>query len=415
MGPFRPANLSRLDDFWEHVSEIDTVVAGLDDGQVSSTGIHETIRAGIEDAGAKEERLLDFAGALLALPEIRPRGESPVRDRFLDYYRELNKTPAAQQRATEDISSRFDEILMETLTAAWLGLYFLGIPFIHPWERVRSLIDQRSGIPSGACMAKFIGDIYRVARQQAGAGLSAEPVLVLSHMPVPLLRDVLTYEEQHNVTPPVVHRLARRYALLQLRLYVEARYPISLFVPPRALGAAIYKLASQETALRYADDQQNRGGPANLFEAGRVYTKLPDWEELPEPKVWALTRGARDKIEDGMWQWFRSVFKEPALDGQHVILLQDLEQTAAMPTCVLGKKSGVYTMETGNSGLHFAGNRLGEQLLDSYRDKLKALVPSNAPADRRVDGAVDLARFTADEKSKFKEAIRHAIRRQEIP
>jgi hypothetical protein len=174
-----------------------------------------------------------------------------------------------------------ERIRIELLTACWLGLYFLGVPFGSPWEYVlRWADDDGGGLPNGVCVAKAIGDIARDARKlavksksfratlakqlasaadtdagepgtpDANAVAGAAPLpeahegdaaneqaklraraceekmddptlIVLSGWPVLLFRELLDGPKIAGCTPEGAHVLGRCYELLQLALYLR--------------------------------------------------------------------------------------------------------------------------------------------------------------------------------------------------
>ena len=177
-------------------------------------------------------------------------------------------------------SSEAEKVRIELLTSCWLGLYFLGIPFGKPWERVlRWADDEGGGLPNGVCVAKAIGDIARDARKSvekarsfdsafrsaqransaaspknANGDVSAvaspdaastmsdcdpavksasvplhpasaerhEPMLiVLSGLPILLFRELIRGPKREGCTPNSAHILGRCYELLQLVLYLR--------------------------------------------------------------------------------------------------------------------------------------------------------------------------------------------------
>ena len=249
--------------------------------------------------------------------------------------------PGAEKRP--DPNELRDELLMESLTAAWFALYFLGLPFTQIWERVRRMADQRGGYPSGACVAKFIGDIHRIARLEMTRELKAKgpdfsnaiasgtyddsQTLVLSYMPFGLLRRLI-YQDAGHKTPAVCHRLGNCYMLLQMRLYIRGGFPIRYLVSSESL-------------------RQN-------------------WKHLlanPNPA------NASQTMFDDIIPWMETVFAKNA-KHQSVQLLTSNESIAGMATCVLGRQVGVYVLDTVQTSLPFAGNQLADSLLQSYRTKL---------------------------------------------
>ncbi|GGY67283.1 hypothetical protein [Pseudoduganella albidiflava] len=236
------------------------------------------------------------------------------------------------------LAARSNEMLMEGLTAAWLALYFLGLPFVHPWERVRRLSDDSGGFPSGACVTKFIGDLYRRSRlEMAEHGMSAAEreqaqVLVLSYAPSLLLPDLLERDER-NLSPQSAHVLGRCYAMFQLRLYASSGYPFTYFVSEQAL-------------LRHW--QHAHGGyPPDL-----------------------------DKVLGRMAQWLATSLPAPA--RHQSVLLFKPALPLGMPTCVLSSQVGIYVLDTTQHPLPFAGNHIRKSLLLSYREKLTDLKNNHA-------------------------------------
>lgn len=143
---------------------------------------------------------------------------------------------------------RADELLIDHLTAAWLGLYFLGVPFVHPWERVRRFAEQSGGFPSVASLCKAVGDVFRQARQvnirdndirdgkTGGEELRDEEahkfgVIVVTRQPFALYRALIERDVPQMILPADVHVLARCYLLLQLRLYIGEGLPIKYLIP----------------------------------------------------------------------------------------------------------------------------------------------------------------------------------------
>ena len=237
-----------------------------------------------------------------------------------------------------DFNQRGDEVLMEYLTAAWLALYFLGMPFIHPWEQVRRMGDSRGGFPSGGCIAKYVGDVYRYERcrlQRDSLPRDESSMLVLSHVPYVLLPGLINCPDDDDLTPPCVHVLGRLYAALQMRLYFDLGYRARFFIPIDSLTRTFKRL-------------EKDGSPESLIR--RI----------------------------GPWL---SVLFDKGGNQQSVTLLPRSSPTAGLPTCILGPRIGIYSLETGNSGLHFSGNQLHDALLDSYRGKLKKLAEEAAGSE----------------------------------
>jgi hypothetical protein len=333
--------------FWRDIARIQEVVRPqVKDKDADLLTIQITtwskLAAAKDDSRQMIERMLRFTRRLLELPLAPTAGAVAASDKQTDEFLKgccqvLNVEkaaavqpgmPAPPEIGLDAFIERSDEVLMESLTAAWLALYFLGEPFIHPWEKVRRIADYRDGFPSGGCIAKYVGDVYRAARHdmmRQAAPLKSEPMLVLSYVPYVLLDGLLDGGTGDDLTPASVHGLARLYGMMQMRLYFDPGYPVDMFVPIGALKDAVAHLGGK--------------GGAPL---------------------------------EGVKPWLDTLFRHPN-PGQSVTLLLNAPETAGMPTCVLGPKSGIYTLETGNSALHFSGNQVRGALLKSYRDKLKRL------------------------------------------
>jgi hypothetical protein len=125
-----------------------------------------------------------------------------------------------------------------------------------------------------------------------------------------------------------------------MRMYLHAKYPIQFFIPAHGLMLSIQKLQ-------------------------------------------AAGLGTVEQTLAGMRDWFMTMFR-PHNPDQKVKLLPCAADSAGMPTCVLGLKTGIYSVETGSGAAHFpgakpsggvpfAGTRLNGDLLGSYRQKLGQL------------------------------------------
>jgi hypothetical protein len=317
--------------FWEVISRIAQATERLENDEIEFELVPSTLRIllGKDFVSEAEETLLRFTPTLLRWPTMRSRHDPQSKEKidvFLEWSREL--VPVKDGSSADEYERCGDAIFMENLTAAWLGLYFLGIPFIHPWERVRLLADGWGGFPSGACLAKSFGDVYRAARKEAlvaeREGRQVTELLAFSHTPLPLLRGMTMYDEQDFRTPRALHSMGLRYTLLQTRMYARTGYPIRVFVPARALKTAM----------------------ANYHEIGEA---------------------------SSISHWFRTIFKLPdeLPCKQSVNLLWHESECRTMPTCALSEKEGIYTLKTGEAGM--AGNRVDGLLLASYRQRLSLL------------------------------------------
>jgi predicted Rdx family selenoprotein len=140
-----------------------------------------------------------------------------------------------------------NECYVELLTAAWLGLYYLGVPYGRAWDAVLIWAEEQGGgLPNGACVGKAIGDIVRGARRAhrahaAGQCRLPNELLIHSFLPMVIFPEltkekVRYYEPRNSQVPkvsPWVHELARAYETLQFRLYANEGYPFLYSVPRR--------------------------------------------------------------------------------------------------------------------------------------------------------------------------------------
>jgi len=371
--------------FWADLDSIDRHVSWVfsnaaDTGLAQLCEIQAGVRAAVDQDGKMAARFTGFAEALLRLrrlgdrePDIDAAWEAFERAavRAIGPERQDATDPA---RLSREVKRRCVEVLMEDLTAAWLGLYFLGIPMAQPWDCVRELAYEVGGYPSGACIYKYIGDIYRTARQQvvrergelkdvmAAQKLAsfptpdawkAQPLLVLTYRPLGLLEDDIARSRDKQLTPETMHRLARRYATLQMRLYTKQGFGIRYYVPDRALGRTIaYALRDQYLA-----------------------------DDIPPGNVIEAIRDAGDSMALKIHLVMKKTFNEES-GTQWVKLLKPVD-IAGLPVCVLGSKTGVYSLDGTHTALHFAGNLIRDELLSSYRDKLSEL--NGLPEDRVDD------------------------------
>ncbi|QNA90631.1 hypothetical protein G4G28_22805 [Massilia sp. Dwa41.01b] len=363
--------------FWADIRDINRVVsAELVKPGAKLWELPLAIRGAIGSGyPAMIKRILAYAVELLDVPRMADSGRrsgsaNAQMERFLQGCDRVLGEHEQRALSPVDRRTRRDELLMEHLTAAWLGLYFLGLPFIHPWEKVRRLADYRGGFPSGGCIAKYIGDVYRLARHwmaQQGPGSAqatlfpeedgkSAAILVLSYTPLVLLREALTYHDSTYVTPGSVHELGRHYALLQMLLYLRCGYPVHFLVPVAGLAQSL------DTLSGIPDD------PASP----------------PTPEM----RARRTIIREGIRPWLFDTMFARRFPEQSVRLLKFPLDASGMPTCILGTRTGIYTLESGENGLHFAGNEIREALLVSYRDKLERLLGLTGSA--RVVSLLDL-------------------------
>lgn len=306
-----------------------------------------------ENIAMLTERIMAFVDDLLQIQamyliEVNEIQDSKIVEKWLNelhdaYAEKIKLTPevAMNVRVLKDFHDRRDEILMEHLAAASLALYFLGVPFIQPWEKVLQLADERGGFPSGACVTKYLGDVYRTARQQMirdaeiavgndtklQESQMATQLLILSYAPLALLEGLLDPTNEH-LTPSAVHQLGWCYALLQLRLYIRNGFPIKYFIPTESLKNKWEQLG---------------GSDPNKY--GEMIAKIKPWLRTVFPH------------EDNMYQSVR--------------LLPTPLDTLGMPTCVLGYEKGMCVLDTGQHLTPFSGNPIRGELLASYREKLE--------------------------------------------
>jgi hypothetical protein len=288
--------------------------------------------------------------------------KNPDMDALLRACRDKLTDTKRKEVGAAEFERRGDEVLMEYLTAAWLALYFLGMPFIHPWEQVRRMGDARGGFPSGGCIAKYVGDVYRYERrrlEQDPKARAESSMLVLSHVPYVLLPALINCPDDDDLTPRCAHVLGRLYAALQMRLYFNSGLRAHFVIPVESLTRALARL-------------EKVGSPESLIK--------------------------------GIEAWLHTLF-DGGGNQQRVTLLTRTSATAGLPTCILGPRVGVYSLESGNSGLHFSGNQLHDALLDSYRTKLEKLaaesehelielLPTDGAVATKVTALIDEERCT---------------------
>jgi hypothetical protein len=356
---------------WADLTRIDQCVSKLLANEFANNveelyAIQAAVRACADSKGETAGRLLNFGNALLALlrlPKLGrqmepPSGLAPVAVSSIVLERrqqgEAKNIDGKILQAQVDglpkqVDDRYVEVLMEYLTGVWLGLYFLGMPMAQLWDGVRRLAEQVGGVPSGPCTYKYIGDIYRTARQQVirergewvergqpattAEFMKVQPVLVLTYRPLALLEDDIARAPVRNLTPATLQSLGQRYAVLQMRLYTQQSFPINYFVPKRALGRSIAYM---------------------LWEKYRDKRKVLD--ELANTAInihYAIKKNFRVAAESCQSVW-----------------LMESAYTASFPTCVLGNKTGVYSLDGSQTLLHFSGNQVRHELLHSYRRKL---------------------------------------------
>lgn len=276
--------------------------------------------------------LLEFCELLMKKSTGVLEFASLVRDAKLDTTAKLDDPQTLIDRA--------DEVFMEHLTAIWLALYFYGVPFCHPWEMVRRMSEDKGGLPSGACLIKAMGDVYRTERQSLCSSerhlveeqVNAVRVLVLTRFPSVIHPDSLS-RSLDKYTPLAAHVLGRCYAFLQLRLYIDRKLPIRYLVPKSTLKES-----------------------------------------------WTLINGSSstpDIATSEIKAWLTKVNIDPA-KKQKIELLEDTAPSLGVPTCILGRKNGVLTLGTTPGNALSGGNLLFKGLLDSYRTRLNT-IPESSP------------------------------------
>ena len=402
--------------FWDDIGALEkTVFHVVQSDQVDLPERVVDIRSALHRKNlapeAMTERILDYATRLLAIPTRYPpsllqtadeKAEIALLEQWMDHTARVvatERSRAAAERSARltaagksdstatsrwdsqpdvhrDFNERRDEILMESLTAAWFALYYLGVPFAQLWERVRRMADERGGYPSGACVTKFIGDLHRIARLEMARELRAINVdladavrrgnykntqtLILSYMPFGLFKELIHYNTGH-LTPAAAHSLGNCYMLLQMRLYIRERFPIRYLVSRESL-------------------KQN-------------------WDNLR-----ANPENNEETMFEGICEWMNRVFANNVYH-QSVQLLTTNERVAGMATCVLGRQIGVYVLDTSRTSLPFAGNQLAGSLLLSYRAKLNSI----ERGDTR-----DTIELCGGEQAKGATAVEQAARVQTI-
>lgn len=275
---------------------------------------------------------------LLEFCELLMKKSTGVRE-FARLFRDAKLDTTAKLDDDQTLIDRADEIFMEHLTAIWLALYFYGVPFCHPWEMVRRMSEDKGGLPSGACLIKAMGDVYRTERQSlcrserhlVDEQVDAVQVLVLTRFPSVIHPDSLS-RSLDKYTPLAAHVLGRCYAFLQLRLYIDQKLPIRYLVPKSTLKDS-----------------------------------------------WTLINGSRttpDIATSEIKEWLTKINIDP-LNKQKIELLEDVALSRGVPTCILGRKNGVLTLGTMPGNALSGGNLLFKGLLDSYRTRLNTIAQSS--------------------------------------
>lgn len=246
-----------------------------------------------------------------------------------------------------DESVRNPRKLMRDLTGVWLGLYFLGTPFPHPWEPV-ARYAERHGYDRDGGIFKAAGDVYRSARralQPSGGGRVARPPLMVLDLGPLAYRQVVRLAEGGSAgssamdLSAIVRALGACYEMLQLRLYVRAGGPIEHVILEETLRALVGKSVGNIQDM--------------VALAMHVYGSLP----------------------------------AKSADQGIVIVKPDqvaYESLAKMPSCVLAPGEGVYRSRlTANGGA--SGNRVTDDQLFLYRQTLGQAVDPQAGGHRLHD------------------------------
>ena len=250
-----------------------------------------------------------------------------------------------------------EDTLIELLTGAWLGLYFLSTPFVHPWERALRIAQGSGGLPGGACLSKAIGDLYRHSRLSGIRNFGrfsamaedktadAAGILVLDIDPLSmsrrLYRPIVDNTDDIRPLSDVLIGISTCYELLQLRLYVEEGLPIKYILPFVAIGAPTTPAAP-------------RGDRRNMW--------------------FALASVFPNEGADVHWRF--NPRKLGSVVAQEVLVI-DHEMTT-VPQCVLGHQIGVQGLRLDpmpKASAHrapLAGNYLAKNLLEMYRRQLQS-------------------------------------------
>lgn len=300
------------------------------DGQYFDiASLHRQVRAGLPDEGSPRR----LCAVILAGCD---RLLADISERPLD-------------GASQEVEER-----MENLAGAWLGLYFLGMPFIHPWEPVAHHAE-RNGYYRGAGICKATGDVYRDARrsmrdERPRGSAEKDAVLVLDHNPLAIRHLIATDNPAPRV---IIAALGACYELLQLRLYVRA-------------GGPIRHLVFDSTVARRL--AQAEGGMARRGD-----------------------RPAQEAI-DAMWAMACQCYEigAPArrrLDQGRLTVIKPDKDIARMPACVLSPSRGIFRSQIrlkdeapagpGTAAVHYGanGNRLPDAQHRLFRSVLLARKP----------------------------------------
>ncbi|CAM5798336.1 hypothetical protein [Rhizobacter fulvus] len=247
-----------------------------------------------------------------------------------------------------DVPVTDQRTLMRDLTGTWLGLYFLGTPFPHPWEPV-ARYAERHGYDRDGGVFKAAGDVYRSARRALPSHSRtsrAQPLMLLDLGPLAYRQFVKLAEGQDADLSTTIRALGACYEMLQLRLYIRAGGPIEHVILEGTLRALIDK--STENAKEMINLATDTYGSLPAKSLGQTITIALQSQDVYKP----LTR---------------------------------------MPGCVLASSEGVYRSRlTADGGPN--GNRLTDAQLTLYRQTLSKAVGPTA-GGHRVNDEGDLRAF----------------------
>lgn len=329
-------NIETIQNFWLHMQQIQAIVLlkmKLPTFQLPLSVSGAPILGEPVPNKNKIEWLLEFCDLLMKKSTGVQEFAKIVKAAKLD-------TSAKFDDDSQTLIDRADEVFMEHLTAIWLALYFYGVPFCHPWEMVRRMSEDKGGLPSGACLIKAMGDVYRTERQSlcrserhlVEGQVNAVQVLVLTRFPSVIHPDSLS-RKLDKYTPLSAHVLGRCYAFLQLRLYIDRKLPIRYLVPENTLKESWAFINSSSTTPNTATSE--------------------------------------------IKAWLTQINIDPA-KNQKIELLEDIALSRGVPTCILGRKNGVLTLGTTPGNSLSGGNLLFKGLLDSYRTRLNTIPESRS-------------------------------------
>jgi len=241
----------------------------------------------------------------------------------------------SQQLSTMEAGALED--LMRDLTGAWLGMYFLGVPFVHPWEPV-ARNAERNGYYGDAGMFKAAGDVYRNARKEWLRAPGPDPslpefrVLVLDHNP--LAFNALSRPDGELTARSTVTALAACYEMLQMRLYIRSGGPIDHFV----LASTIEQVIRLQDADRPAASQM--------------------W------KLACRAYGFPERVQPGHQ---RIVILPRELSSSDDASVTDRQRVLGLSGCVLGRLHGVYRSRVREQNAGANGSALSSSQFKLYR------------------------------------------------